>query len=226
MKQRVSIIIPTLNEAPTIRDTVIDLAGSRELGHEVILADGGSNDQTVSLAGPHVDRIVHTTKGRARQMNAGARAAGGDILVFLHADTRLAAGAIESIQRGLANPSACWGRFDVRLSGHASIFRLIETMMNWRSRLTGIASGDQAIFVRRRLFQDIGGFPCIALMEDIALSRRLKDLSPPICLAEPVLTSSRRWERDGVIATILRMWALRLAFAVGTKPSVLARYYD
>jgi rSAM/selenodomain-associated transferase 2 len=179
------------------------------------------------LARPLADAIVLCRQGRGAQMNAGAALAGGDILLFLHADTRLPDEAVPAIRDSLAKSGKAWGRFDVRLSGHQAMLRVVERMMNLRSRLTGIATGDQAMFVRREFFQAAGGFPEIPLMEDIVLSRTLKRISgAPLCLSTPAVTSSRRWEENGILRTILLMWKLRLAFFLGASPERLARRYN
>ena len=220
---RLSIIIPALNEAGGIAETLRPLQILRRHGHEVILVDGGSRDATVVLAATGVDQVIHSSRGRAQQLNAGAHAARGQALVFLHADTQLPPDADQLILHALKR--RLWGRFDVRLSGTHSGLRVIEKLMNWRSRLTGIATGDQAIFVRRETFLAVGGFPAIPLMEDIALSRSLKQLGRPQCLRACVTTSSRRWEQQGLIRTILLMWWLRLAFWLGADPARLAQRY-
>lgn len=221
----ISIIVPVLNEADGIAATLSALQALRETGHEVIVVDGGSADETVSVSAPWADRVIHAGRGRARQMNAGAEAAGGEILLFLHADTRLPVDAARLIGEGLDNAGKAWGRFDVRLSGHAPLLRVIEYLMNQRSRLTGIATGDQAMFVRRELFDAVGGFPGIVLMEDIALSRLLKRYGRPLCLRRKVVTSSRCWEQRGIVRTILLMWRLRLAYALGVDPKILEKLY-
>lgn len=222
-KARISVILPTLNEADGIVDSLRPLQTWRLRGHEIILADGGSDDATVTLAGPWVDKVMHTDRGRARQMNAGARTARNDVLLFLHADTQLPPGADTLILNAMQ--ARDWGRFDVRLTGAHPLLRVVETLMNWRSRLTGVATGDQAIFVRRSLFEKSGGYPEIPLMEDVALARALKKHGPPLCLKQRVLTSSRRWERHGVLRTILLMWRLRLAYALGADPRRLVKSY-
>jgi len=221
---RLSIIVPTLNEADHIRALLRDLAPARQAGHEVVLVDGGSRDGTVALAAEGADRSIEATRGRAEQMNAGAKAAAGDILWFLHADTRLPAGAHAAVLAA-CGAGAVWGRFDVRLSGRPRVLRLVERLMNLRSRLTGIATGDQGIFVTRVAFEQAGGFPDIPLMEDIALSTALRRQCSPACLRIRILTSSRRWEEQGPIRTILLMWRLRLAYALGADPHRLARRY-
>jgi rSAM/selenodomain-associated transferase 2 len=222
----VSIIIPTLNEAGQIVATLQALQPLRAAGQEVIVVDGGSSDDTVALARPLADTLP-SPRGRSRQMNAGAAQARGDILLFLHADTTLPQHALPAMLDGLSHSGRAWGRFDVRLSGRQAMLRVIERMMNWRSRVTGIATGDQAMFVRREVFQAVGSFPDIALMEDIALSRTLKrTCGAPLCLSTPVVTSSRRWEEHGILRTMLLMWRLRLAYFLGASPARLARLYS
>src|SRR6267143_357066 len=195
-------------------------ARMRPSGHEVIVVDGGSDDGTASLAAPACDRLLIAARGRALQMNTGARAARREALVFLHADTRLPERADELILAALARAS--WGRFDVRIASRRPLLGVVACAMNLRSRLTGIATGDQAIFVRRDAFPD---FPEIPLMEDVALSRLLKRGGPPACLRSRVTTSARRWEAHGVLRTILLMWRLRLLYALGAAPQRLARDY-
>jgi rSAM/selenodomain-associated transferase 2 len=214
--QRLSVVIPALNESASIRAALEALAPLRARGHEVIVVDGGSSDGTAQLAAGLCDQLLVSARGRALQMNAGARVAGGDVLVFLHADTRLPA--------DFAIPEASlWGRFDVRIEGSHALLKAVAWSMNLRSRLTGIATGDQAMFVRRELFP---GFPEIALMEDVALSRLLKRRGRPTCLRDKVATSGRRWESRGVLRTIILMWALRLLFFLGASPARLARLYQ
>lgn len=219
-----SIIIPILNEAEIIVSALSALAPLRDRGAEIIVVDGGSIDGSADLARPLADFVLAGPRGRAAQMNAGASLAHGDILLFLHADTRLPAGAGELII-GSLNHSAHWGRFDVRIESTRLLLKLVAATMNARSRFSGIATGDQGIFVRRRTFVQAGGFPDIPLMEDIALSRQLKCLSSPRCLREPVITSGRRWEKNGVLRTIFLMWRLRLAYFFGAAPAALARHY-
>lgn len=220
-----SVVIPVLNEAASIVEVLHSLSALRSGGHEVIVVDGGSRDETVALAQPLADRVIEAPSGRARQMNAGAAAAKGEIVLFLHADSLLPENADCLIIQSLGTRTLAWGRFDVRLSGGRCMFRIIETMMNWRSRLTGIATGDQGIFITRRLFEESGGFPEIPLMEDVAISRRLKTYARPICLKHRLRTSSRRWEQRGIWRTILLMWRLRLAYALGADPAALAKAY-
>lgn len=225
MRPRLSIVIPALDEAEGIVATLEALQPLRTRGVELLLADGGSRDGTPALAAPWVDAVLGAPRGRAAQMNAGARQAHGDILWFLHADSLPPPDALSLIRAALAGQERGWGRFDVRLSGRRPSLRMVEFSMNLRSGLTGIATGDQGIFVRRDLFERIGGYPPIALMEDIALSRALKRYSRPVCLRQRVLTSSRRWERDGIARTVLLMWRLRLAYFLGADPDRLARIY-
>lgn len=220
-----SIIIPVLDEAEIIGAALSRLSACRARGAEIVVADGGSGDATADLARPLADRVIAAPRGRARQMNAGAAAASGDILLFLHCDCVLPADAGRLLREGLAQTGAAWGRFDVRIGARAPILRMVAAMMNARARLTGIATGDQAIFVRKDAFESAGRFPEIALMEDIALSRALKRISPPLCLRAKVTTSGRRWEKNGVFRTIVLMWRLRLAYFLGASPAALARRY-
>lgn len=222
---KLSIIVPTLNEAAQVTATLESLQPLRALGHEILVVDGGSDDGTPECAQPHCDRVIITSRGRARQMNAAAHAACGSVLWFLHADTHVSTTAIQALLTALAQPHCQWGRFDVRLSGTHPLLRVVAALMNLRSRLTGIATGDQGIFVRRALFERIGGFPDIPLMEDIELSRRLKRAAAPVCLRERLLTSSRRWEQHGILRTILLMWRLRFAYWIGVSPERLAAQY-
>jgi rSAM/selenodomain-associated transferase 2 len=217
-----SIIMPVLNEAAGIEAALRALAPDRARGIEVIVVDGGSHDGTAELDRPLADRVLSAPRGRAAQMNAGAAAAGGDALLFLHADTRLPDDADRLVLDGLLRRA--WGRFDVRFDAGGWL-RLVAPMMNVRSRLTGIATGDQAMFMTRAAFDQAGGFPDIALMEDIALSARLKRLGRPLCLSARVTTSGRRWRAHGTLRTILLMWRLRLAFFLGSDPDELARQY-
>jgi rSAM/selenodomain-associated transferase 2 len=218
--QRLSVVVPALNEAPGIRAALEALAPLRARGHEVIVVDGGSSDDTAQLALGLCDQLLNVSRGRALQMNAGARAATGDALLFLHADTRLPPLADEVVLSSLKNH--VWGRFDVKIEGRHPLLKVVACAMNLRSRLTGIATGDQAIFVRRAAF---AGFPEIALMEDIALCKAMKRLGPPACRRETVLTSARRWESRGVLRTIFLMWRLRLMYFLGARPDRLARIY-
>lgn len=226
MSSKISIIIPALNEAEGITQLLSALQRFRAKGHEVIVVDGGSNDATAQLSQALSDQVISSSRGRSRQMNDGAGAARGDVFLFLHADTHLPDEADKLIVERLRRDHKDWGRFDVRLSGHHLLLRLTGFIMNWRSRLTGICTGDQAIFVRRDLFEKVGGFPQIELMEDIALSKLLKKHGPPLCLKESVKTSSRRWEKNGILRTVLLMWRLRLMYFLGLSPKRLAQIYE
>lgn len=222
---RLSIVVPVLNEAATLAESLAHLQPLRVRGAEVIVVDGGSHDGCLDAARPFADTVLASPRGRALQMNAGARAATGAVLLFLHADTRLPPDADLTIRAALAHSARVWGRFDIRLSGERPLLRVVEFFMNLRSRLTGIATGDQAIFVTRAAFDRAGGFPALALMEDVALSARLKHASRPLCLRARVVASSRKWQREGALRTIWLMWRLRLAFFLGADPSDLARRY-
>ena len=223
----VSVIVPTLNEADSIAGTLAPLQAWRRRARgasEILVVDGGSDDGTPRLAGRWADRVLVGARGRAAQMNRGARAAEGRWLLFLHADTALSASAVDALAR--LPDGAQWGFFAVRLSGDHPLLRVVEFGMNWRSWLSGIATGDQALYVRRSAFQRVGGFADIELMEDIALCAALKRrCGRPHRIADPVVTSSRRWERFGIVRTVLLMWRLRLAWALGADPSRLARRY-
>lgn len=220
----VSIIVPVLNESTSVVSALERLAALRNAGTEVIVVDGGSDDDTVALARPLCDRMVDSGRGRALQMNRGAAEASGEVLLFLHADTVLPERADQALG-GFLSSDRAWGRFDVRLSGRRPLFRVIALMMNQRSRLTGIATGDQGIFVRRSLFEALGGFRELPLMEDVELCRRLRRVSRPFCIRTPVVTDSRRWEQLGSWRTIMLMWRLRWRYWRGADPTELARAY-
>jgi rSAM/selenodomain-associated transferase 2 len=222
---RLSVIVPTLDEAGVVAGVLADLQALRSQGHQLILVDGGSEDGTCAIAAPLVDRLLTAAPGRARQMNSGAAAADGDVLWFVHADSRLPRDAAQAIGAAVAR-GAGWGRFDVRLSGRQPMLRLVEGLMNLRSRLTGIATGDQGLFVTRTLFEAVCGFRDIPLMEDIDLSRRLKRRQRPACLRRLLVASSRRWEEQGIVRTVLLMWGLRLAWFCGVPARRLAALYD
>ena len=225
MAATLSIIIPCLNEAAGIVSMLESLRPLRARGAEVIVADGGSSDDTAAFAAPVADRVIHAPRGRAAQMNAGAALARAAILLFLHADCVLPPDADQLIVAGLAGSAHQWGRFDVTLDGAHPVLRVVARTMNVRSRVTGIATGDQGIFITRALFARLGGFPALPLMEDIALSRLAKRAGAPLCLRERIVTSARRWERHGVLRTIALMWQLRLAYFLGADPARLASRY-
>jgi len=222
---KLSIIVPVLDEGEGIATALDALADLRALGTEVIVVDGGSRDATIQRARLRADRVMSAPRGRARQMNAGAAKASGDVLLFLHADTRLPSAAEMLVLDGLERTGSVWGRFDVTIDGRSLLLIPVAWMMNLRSWASGIATGDQAMFVRRDAFQLVGGFPEIALMEDIALSKKLKRLSRPLCLHQRAVTSGRRWDTHGVLATIWLMWRLRFAYFCGADPNELAQQY-
>ncbi len=219
-----SIIIPVLNEAKGIVEVLERLQDFRKEGAEVIVVDGGSTDGTAERARSLADCVTTSRRGRGLQMNTGAALAKGEVLLFLHADTLLPPSALALLCAAVSN-GACWGRFDVRIEGSIGGLGMVAFMMNWRSRLTGIATGDQAIFVTGEAFQRQGGFPDIPLMEDIVFSGWMREDAHPACLSEKVTTSGRRWEKHGLLRTILTMWWLRLRFFLGASPNDLARVY-
>ncbi|CAH1198629.1 Transferase 2, rSAM/selenodomain-associated [Candidatus Nitrotoga sp. BS] len=222
---RLSIIVPILNEVEQLPELFAHLLPYQRAGCEIIFVDGGSTDGSAMLTEVAGFTALRTTRGRANQMNVGAAQASGDVLLFLHADSRLPQGAARHIEQALANKVHCWGRFDVCITGRPFMLRVVARLMNWRSRLTGIATGDQAIFVRRDMFAHLRGFPDQPLMEDVELSKRLLTLSRPACIAHCVTTSGRRWETRGVWRTILLMWRLRWAYWRGMDASELVKLY-
>jgi rSAM/selenodomain-associated transferase 2 len=221
--RRLTIVVPVLDEAMIIVGALQALGPLRARGAEVIVVDGGSSDGTPDLAQPLADRVIAAPRGRGAPLNAGAALGHGDALLFLHADTTLPENADRLIAAALTHRA--WGRFDLRIAGRHPLIAVVARMINWRSRMTGIATGDQGIFVRREAFSAVGGFPDLPLMEDIAISGRLKRLCRPFCIATPVITSGRRWEHDGVLRTIVLMWRLRLAYYFGVEPARLALRY-
>ncbi len=223
--QKISIIIPMFNEAETISATLESLQQYRSSGHELIVVDGGSDDGSEECARPLVDKLLLSEKGRAQQMNKGAAQASNQILLFLHADTLLPANADSYIINALSIPGKAWGRFSLSLSGKQIIFRIIETSINWRTFISGIATGDQGIFVTREIFEQIDGYDEIPLMEDVALSKKLRKKVRLCCLSQKVISSSRRWEEKGILKTVLLMWILRTAYFFGVDPQNLVRIY-
>ena len=219
----ISIVIPVLDDAAALAQILEQLKGQK--GIETIVVDGGSQDESRRVAGG-ADRMIESASGRARQLGVGIAAARGDLIWMVHADSRVSKKLLNHIRRAAGDISVRWGRVDIKLDGDAPAFRIIEWSMNWRSRLTGICTGDQGIFVRRGLLELIGGVPQQALMEDIELSRRLRRLAVPRRVTGPIVTAARRWERDGILRTVLRMWRLRLGYFFGANPELLAaRYY-
>ena len=225
---KIAIVVPVFNEALALPRLLTQIAASKVTANqdfELVFVDGGSVDDTVALIKQTGLHVITSPKGRAWQMNAGAAQTIGDVLLFLHADTQLPMNALAEIKSNLTG-DICWGRFDVRIAGKPWMLAVVSRMMNWRSRLSGIATGDQAIFMTRAAFQSIGGFPEQALMEDIEASRRLRQLSRPACIASPVITSGRRWETRGVWTTILLMWRLRWSYWRDQSPQQLAELYS
>lgn len=221
---RLSVVVPVLDEAAGIGAALQALAPLRAAGHEVIVVDGGSQDATATLAAPLASAVLHSPRGRARQMNTGAAAAQGDVLLFLHADTTLPEGAAAALLQAVQD-GAAWGRFDVAISGRSLWLPVVALLMNLRSRATGIATGDQALFVQTALFRQAGAYAELPLMEDIELCRRLRALAPPACLRLKVVTSGRRWDQRGAWRTIVLMWRLRWRYWRGESAETLARAY-
>jgi len=219
----ISVIVPVLNEEKSI---VATLRALRTLApYEIIIVDGGSTDQTWTIAEQQGVSVTSSERGRARQMNRGAHQARGDVLLFLHADTRLPISAFADINAALADPRYVGGRFDVELDGAHWLLPLVARLISYRSRITKVGTGDQALFVRRDVFMRMGGFPDIPLMEDIAFCRGLKKNGAVSCLRSRVITSARRWETDGVWRTIFRMWTLKLLYIAGVSPVRLKQFY-
>lgn len=223
-----SVIIPVLNETSSLQSALVALQVARTQGAEIILVDGGSTDNTLMVARPLqgvlFDKLVHSEKGRAVQMNAGAAVASKPLLVFLHIDTT-PDGACWQVLNKMPASDLVWGRFNVVLSGRHFLFRIIAAMMNMRSRFTGIVTGDQVLFISQTLFEKVGGFADMPIMEDVELSKRLRKTHWPVCATAVVKTSSRRWEKNGIVSTVCLMWCLRLAYFLGVSPHRLAKYY-
>jgi rSAM/selenodomain-associated transferase 2 len=222
---RISVIIPALNEAGNIARTLDSLQAMRQRGHEVIVVDGGSDDETMAVSQSLADQVIRSPRGRANQMRAGAAVASGSVIWFLHADTVPPESADLLVLNELVQPDSRWGFFYVLFPGDSLTLKMVAWLMNLRARITGIATGDQGIFITRVLYEKAGGIPAIPLMEDIALSSTLKRYNRPAVLRQKLLTSPRRWEKHGVTKTILMMWGLRLAYFIGVDPARLAKYY-
>lgn len=228
-KPGVSIVIPALNEARGIRQTLLALQTGRGQSHEIIVVDGGSTDGTRDLCGPLADIVAQSVPGRARQMNAGALLASNKVYWFVHADTVVPEKAVTLVQQAIENSTkkntCVWGRFNVRFDNESVVFQVLAWFMNRRSCITGIATGDQGIFVTRKVFEALGGYPDQPLMEDIELSRHLKKISSPACIQMPVVTSCRRWQENGTGKTVLLMWKLRLLYFFGVSAEKIAEHY-
>ena len=224
-QRALNVVIPAFNESANIAACLQSIAPLLARGAGVLVCDGGSSDDTAHIARAHGAQVLVCAKGRARQMNAGAAASHGHLLVFLHADTQLNAAVVERLWSLAVSESPVWGRFDVRLSGPGAALRVIEFCMNLRSRITSIATGDQVMFCSSDLFRTVNGFADIELMEDIELSAKLRRLQRPQCCVERVCTSSRKWREQGIVRTVLLMWRMRLAYAMGADPSRLAKIY-
>lgn len=221
-----SIIVPVLNEAESIDFFLADLLATATDDHwEILVVDGGSQDGTLQKLSRFPVKVIRSLPGRARQMNEGAACARGHILLFLHADTRLPGDWWRQLHY-FAESSFQWGRFDVRLQPGSPLLRVVQGMMNLRSRITGIATGDQAIFIRRTLFESLQGFADIPLMEDVEICKRLKSIGQPCCIASQAVTSSRRWQKKGVVKTIALMWGIRFAYWLGVPPHRLWNWYN
>ena len=221
----ISIIMPVLNEVSILPDALMHLQQYRQKGHELIVVDGGSRDGSMRIATDLADRVIISGAGRAMQMNAGVEYASHQVLLFLHADPRLPEDADTCVQAALEHERYQWGRFDLKLSGSHGLYRLLEWSINWRSALSGVATGDQAIFVRRQAFERVGAYADLPLMEDVALSKKLRRMVWPRRIRRPVSSSSRKWEREGPLRVILLMWFLRTAYFFGVHPSHLVRFY-
>jgi rSAM/selenodomain-associated transferase 2 len=217
-----SVIVPVLDEAPVLAET---LRRARQPRVQIIVVDGGSKDDSAAIAADLADLVLHSKRGRAAQMNAGAARASGDVLLFLHADTHLPEGYVHDVIDACSDPAVGGGRFDVELTPSSLLLWITAELINRRSRLTKVATGDQAMFVRRDVFEALGGFAQIPLMEDLDFSRRLKRVGEIACLRRRVTTSARRWQKDGPMRTILLMWSLRLLYYAGVEPERLSRFY-
>jgi len=223
--KKISIVIPVLNEAEALRRHLPLLQDFRAQGHELIVVEGGQETVAEEEFAHWADQWLRSAPGRATQMNTGAVKASGEVLLFLHIDTQLPAEGLTPVAKAFEQLRHVWGRYDVRLSGDKAVFRVIEFMINLRSRVSGVATGDQTLFMRRSVFEQIGGFPDVPLMEDVAISKLLRAKAPPVCLREKVTTSSRRWEKHGVTKTVWLMWKIRLLYFFGVAPAKLRDLY-
>jgi rSAM/selenodomain-associated transferase 2 len=220
---RISIIIPVLNEARNIKQAVASTQPSTNV--EVIVVDGGSNDGTVEIAESLGVKLISAPRGRAAQMNAGALAASGEILLFLHADSRLSAGFDIIVRTALQQPGVVAGAFAVRIDAQLWSLRLVEWGVNWRSRFLQMPYGDQAIFLTKEIFHKIGKFPEIPIMEDFELIRRLRRTGEITIINVPVLTSARRWLKNGVFKTTLTNQIIIVAYLLGVSPKRIGTWF-
>lgn len=220
-----SIIVPVLNEARTIAGVLNTLRPFRQRGAEIIVVDGGSDDDTAQLAQPLADRVVKAPRGRAAQMNEGAKVASGFIFLFLPTETRLPPDADTQMMVGRNRDTSVWGRFDMHLTGRHPLLPIVARILNWRSRMSGIASSEQAIFVQRETFFRLGGFADIPVMDDVEMSKRLKAISPPICVTSRVTVPGKRFDREGFWTTLRMMWLMRFRYRTGMKPAEILKRY-
>ncbi len=224
MNSKISIIMPVLNEAGNLRNTLSRLDLSRN--EELIIVDGGSSDETMAIAREFTGKVYRTKTGRASVMNYGARKAAGDILLFFHSDCILPERGFDIIRETLSDGSVAAGAFFLGIDHPGLCFRLIEFGANLRSRLTSLIYGDQGMFLRKEVFEKAGGFADIPLMEDVEISGRLKKLGKIIFVMPPVKASPRRWLKEGALYTTLRDWALALSYKLlKVSPETLIRYY-
>ena len=224
MNRSLSIIIPVLNEASILPDRLEALQFVRSRAVELIVVDGGSTDGSLEISRGLSDHTLKSPAGRARQMNEGAQHASSEWLLFLHADTRLDGEAFEALLEALIGEPG-WGWFDVRIEGEHPLLSLTAAMMNARAGLTKVATGDQGLFVKKALFDAVGGFPDMPLMEDVALSKALRGVAKSTVIRTPLATDGRRWDQGGWFRTVLKMWGLRFAYWAGVGPDRLANYY-
>jgi rSAM/selenodomain-associated transferase 2 len=222
---KLSVIVPILNEAPAIARTLTAIRNGAP-DAQIIVVDGGSTDGSLELARPRCEVVISASRGRALQMNAGARRASGDALVFVHADTIVPVTFARDLEGALADPEVVGGRFDVRLDDNHPLCVLIGTLISLRSRISSTGTGDQAIFVRKKIFESLGGFPAMPICEDLDFARRLKRAGRVACLRSMVTTSARRWRKGGIMRTVMRMWTIRLLYLAGVSPVRLARMYS
>ncbi len=221
----ISIIIPVLNEEATVEQFLTPLTHQcKEHGYELLIVDGGSTDNTVAIA-EHYGRVIHSAKGRATQMNMGAKIAQGDVLLFLHADTLLPHTAFAAIEQVLTSSKVVAGAFRLRFDCDSLPYKLVAFSTNLRSRLSNIFTGDQAYFVRTESFRAVGGYPDQPLMEDLEIIAPLRKIGNVVLLPQYVTTSARRHQKIGLLRSVLFMWYLRTLYTFGTSPLRLQQMY-